>query len=198
VVAGPVRVNVVAVIVAGSIASLNVAEIVASAATVVASLSGTVDITVGGEAVVNVHTKLAASAVPVGSFAPVVIVAMYRVAVARTAVGVNVAVVPVYVAVPDTGVAPGPVKMNVAAVIVAESIPSLKVAEMAVFTATAVVPLAGIVEMTVGGTPVVKVQAKLAANAAPVGSLAPVVIVAVYKVPAARTADGVNVAVLPE
>ena len=44
-------------------------------------------------------------------------------------------------------------------------------------TATAVVPLAGIVEMTVGGAAVVKVQTKLAPSGAPVESFAPVVIV---------------------
>src|ERR1700683_415563 len=114
------------------------------------------------------------------------------------ATGVNVAVVPAYVTVPGTGVAPGPVRVNVAEVIVAGSMASLKAAEIAVLTATAVAPLAGIVETTVGGTAVVNVHAKLAASAAPVTSLAPVVIVAVYKVPVARRADGLNVAVLPE
>ena len=88
--------------------------------------------------------------------------------------------------------------MNVAEVIVAGSIARLKMAEICALTATAVAPFAGIVETTVGGTAVVKVHAKFAANAAPPGSLAPVVIVAVYKVPVARRADGVNVAVLPE
>jgi hypothetical protein len=91
---GPVNVNVAALIVAGFIASLNMAETAVLTATEVAPLTGTVEITVGGGAVVKVHTKLAASAAPVGSFAPVVIVAIYRVLVARTAVGVNVAVVP--------------------------------------------------------------------------------------------------------
>lgn len=161
-------------------------------------MTGIVEMTVGGGAVVKVHTKFAASAAPVGSFAPVVIVVMYKVLFASTAVDVNVAVVPAYVTVPNTGVAPGPVKVNVDALIVAGFIASLNVAEIAVMTATAVAPLAGIVETTVGGTAVVKVHAKLAASAAPVGSLAPVVIVAVNKVPVARTADGVNVAVLPE
>jgi hypothetical protein len=75
-------------------ASLNVAEIAVLTATAVAALTGIVETTVGGAAVVNVHTKLAANAAPVGSFAPVVIVAIYRVVVARIAVGVNVAVVP--------------------------------------------------------------------------------------------------------
>jgi hypothetical protein len=86
----------------------------------------------------------------------------------------------------------------VAALIVAGFMASLNVAEMAVLTATAVAPLTGIVEVTVGGAAVVKVHTKLAASAAPVGSFAPVVIVAVYKMPVARRADGVNVAVLPE
>jgi hypothetical protein len=74
---------------------------------------------------------------------------------------------------------------------------SLNVAEIAVLTATAVAPLAGIVEMTVGGGVVVKVHTKFAANAAPVGSFAPVVIEAVYEAPVARAADGVNTAVVP-
>src|ERR1700676_2500522 len=99
--------------------------------------------------------------------------------------------------VPDTGVAPGPAKVNVAAVIVAGSMVWLNVAEIAVLTATAVIPLAGIVETTVGGTAAVKVHTKLAASGAPVRSLAPVVIVAVYEAPVARTANGVKVAVTP-
>jgi hypothetical protein len=83
------------------------------------------------------------------------------------------------VTVPATGVAPGSVKVNVAAVIVAGSMASLNVEEIDVLTATAAAPLAGIVKMTVGGTAAVKVQTKSATSAAPVGSFAPVVIVAV-------------------
>jgi hypothetical protein len=86
----------------------------------------------------------------------------------------------------------------VAALIVVGFMASLNVAETVVLTATAVAPLAGIVETTVGETAVVKVHAKLAANAAPAKFLAPVVIVAVYKVPVARSTDGVNVATVPE
>ena len=127
-----------------------------------------------------------------------VIVAVYRVLVVRTAIGVNVAVVPAKVRVPDTGVAPGPVKVNVAVSIVAGFMASLNVAEIAVLTATAVAPLTGIMETIVGGAAVVNVHTKLAASAAPAGSLAPVVIVAVNKVLLARTAVGVNVAVLPK
>jgi hypothetical protein len=86
----------------------------------------------------------------------------------------------------------------VAALIVVGFMASLNVAEIIVLTATAVAPLVGIVETTVGGTAVVKVHIKLAANEAPLGFLAPVVIVAVNKVPVARSADGVNVAMVPE
>jgi hypothetical protein len=87
--------------------------------------------------------------------------------------------------------------VKVAAVIVAGSIASLNVAEIAALTATPIAPLAGTVETTVGGGAVVKVHTKFAANAAPVGSFAPVVIEAVYEAPVARGVDGVNVAVVP-
>ena len=99
--------------------------------------------------------------------------------------------------VPATGVAPGPVTVKVAALIVPGFIASLNVAMTNVLTATAVAPFAGTVETTVGGATVVKVHTKLVASGAPVGSFAPVVIVAVNKVLLARTAVGVNVAVLP-
>ena len=74
---------------------------------------------------------------------------------------------------------------------------SLKEAEMVVLTATLVAPFSGAVETTLGDAAVVKVHTKLAASGALAGSFAPVVIVAVNKVPLARTAVGVNVAVLP-
>ena len=91
---GPVKVNVAALMVAGFMASLNVAETRVLTATAVAPFTGIVETTVGGGAVVKVHTKLADSGTPAGSFAPVVIVAVNRVLLARTAVGVNVAVTP--------------------------------------------------------------------------------------------------------
>lgn len=78
---------------------------------------------------------------------------------------------------PVIGVAPGPVTVKVAVLIVAGFIASLNVAERRVFTGTAVAPLAGTVEMTVGA-PVVKVHTKFAAKALPPGSWAPVVMVA--------------------
>jgi hypothetical protein len=82
------------VIVEAFIGVLKVAAIFWLSGTFVAPLAGTVAVTAGGGAVVKVHTKLAASGAPVGSFAPVVIVAVNKVLLARTAAGVNVAVFP--------------------------------------------------------------------------------------------------------
>jgi hypothetical protein len=87
-------VKVVVSIVVASIGTLNVAVTNVLAATPVAPFTGTVETTVGGAAVVNVHTKLAASEAPAGSFAAVVIVAVNKVPLARSADGVNVAVLP--------------------------------------------------------------------------------------------------------
>jgi hypothetical protein len=87
-------VNVVALIVAASIGTLNVAVTVVLLATPTAPFNGVVETTVGGGAVVKVHTKLAARGAPAGSLAPVVIVAVNKVLLASTAAGVNVAVVP--------------------------------------------------------------------------------------------------------
>ena len=166
VVPGPVSVKVAGLIVAGSIGTLNVAEIDVLMATLVAPFTGTVETTAGGGAVVKVQTKLAASAAPPGSLAPVVIVAVNPVLLARTVAGVKVAVLPAYVTTPATGVAPGPVKVNVVPLIVAGFMASLNEAETGVFTGTAVAPLAGNVETTVGA-PVVKLHTKLAAKALP-------------------------------
>jgi len=102
------------------------------------------------------------------------------------------------VTVPATGVAPGPVTVKVVPVMVAGFMASLKVAETSVLTATEVARFAGTVDTTAGGGAVVKVQAKFAARAAPAGSFAPVVIVAVNSLLAARTSVGVKVAVEPE
>jgi hypothetical protein len=71
---------------------------------------------------------------------------------------------------------------------------SLNVAETRVLTGTAVAPVVGNVEITVGVL-VLKLQTKLAASAMPNTSIAPVLIVAV-KVPGARPPDGVKVAIL--
>ena len=90
--------------------------------------------------------------------------------------------------------APGPVTVKVAALIVAGFMASLNVAVTRVLTGTAVAPLVGNVEITVGAL-VLKLQTKLAASAMPNASIAPVVIVAV-KVPDARPPEGVKVAIL--
>ena len=58
-------------------------------------------------------------------------------------------------------------------------------------------PLIGIVEITVGTAPVVKLHEKLAASGMPRRSVAPVVIVAVWRVVGARVVAGVNDAVVP-
>src|ERR1700720_3525032 len=98
---------------------------------------------------------------------------------------------------PATSVAPGPVNVNVDPLIVAGFMASLNVADTIVLVGTANAPFAGKVLTTLAGAPVVKVQTKLAASAVPAGSLAPVVIVAVYRVLVERMAVGVNTAVLP-
>jgi hypothetical protein len=170
-------VNVAALIVAAFMDLLNVAETRVFTATAAAPFAGTVETTVGGGAVAKVQTKLFAKEAPLGSFAPVVMVAVYKVLVVRTTDGVKVAVEPAYVTAPATGLAPGPVIVTVAALIVAGSIASLNVAETIVFTGTAVAPPDGTVEIIVGAL-VVNVHTKLAAKGLPPGSCAPVVIVA--------------------
>jgi hypothetical protein len=73
----------------------------------------------------------------------------------------------------------------------------LKVAVTMVLMGTAEVPFAGTVDTTIGAAVVVKVHTKFAGSALPPGSWAPTVIVAVYKVLAARRDVGVKVAVEP-
>jgi hypothetical protein len=71
----------------------------------------------------------------------------------RFAPGVNVATEPAatYVTTPVTATLPGALSVNVAASIVAASIATLKVALRAWLIGTAVAPLIGTVEITVGG-----------------------------------------------
>jgi hypothetical protein len=68
-------VKVAALIVAGFMGSLNVAETTVFTKIPVARFAGTVEITVGAP-VVKVHTKFAWRALPPGSVAPVVMVAV--------------------------------------------------------------------------------------------------------------------------
>jgi hypothetical protein len=89
--------------------------------------------------------------------------------------------------------------MNVEAAIVVGSIASLNVAEILLLTGTA---KTGLVETTRGGVVsrmglVVKPHTKFAANGLPDESLAPVLIVAVCALLAARVVDGAKVAVVP-
>src|SRR3989442_13396409 len=91
------RLKVDVVIVDGSIASLNVAEMSLVTGT---ATTGLVEVTRGGvvsemEPVVKPHTKLTASAWPEASLAPVVIVAVCTALAARLLDGTKVAVVPV-------------------------------------------------------------------------------------------------------
>jgi hypothetical protein len=107
------------------------------------------------------------------------------------------------VTAPPTEVAPGPVRVKIAAVIVAGFIASSKAAVIAVLNATPVALLRGVTAVTVGGVvlatePVVKLQTKLLASAAPSTVVTPVVIVAVKVEFTARSADGVNVTVALE
>ena len=149
---GPVRVNVVPLIVAGFMGSLKVAEIFWFSGTPVARFAGFVEVTVGMVPVVNVQTKLIASALPAGSFAPVVIVAVYFVLGSRLAAGVNVAVAPEVVTVPGRRLPLGPATVKVTVLSVVGFITLLKVAEMIWATGTPVARFAGFVEITVGAT----------------------------------------------
>ena len=95
----------------GSIATLKFATIRWLRATPVALFNGSVKTTVGKvvsrlAAVVKVQVKSFTRDVPTMSFAPVVMVPVYTVLIARFAVGVKVAVVPVDPTVPATAVVP--------------------------------------------------------------------------------------------
>jgi hypothetical protein len=145
---------------------------------------------------VKVHTKLAANATPKLLCAPVVIVAVYCVPTVSGLDGVKVKTVFVELAVivPDT---PG-VTVKVVALIVAGFIVVLKVAVIRVVGQAVVEASAGRTETTAGVVHAtgVKVHTKLAANATPNWLSAPVVIVAVYIVPATRGLDGVKVKIV--
>ena len=79
---------------------------------------------------------------------------------------------------------------------------SLKTTTGLLLRVTSVTLFTGDVELTVGmvvseAIPVVKVQTLLFARALSARSIAPVLIVAVYKVLAAKVLDGLKVAVVP-
>jgi hypothetical protein len=126
---------------------------------------------------------LLASDMPERSWAPVVIVAVKTVLVARSVAGVKVATEPEQPMVPGTGVVPGPLTVNAAAGNAGQFIGSLKVALSTWVTGTPVVVFTGTVDSTAraGKTceAVVKVQTYGPINPAPPGLDAPVVMVAV-------------------
>jgi hypothetical protein len=180
-------VKLVALMVAGFIASLKVAVMTEAGHIPTARFGGATEITVGAPhavvPVVNDQTKLFAKELPSKSAAPVVMVAVNRVFRARAVDGVKVAVEAAYVTTPSTGVVPGPVNVNVEPLMVAGFIASLKVAVATVLEQTPVVAVGGVSEITVGGTQavaaVVNVHTSFAARALPNMSFTPVVIVAV-------------------
>jgi hypothetical protein len=152
-----VTVKVVVLIVKGSIATLNSAEIITLVATPEARSRGTVETTVGDSVVlgpvVKLQTLSAAIALPLRSFTSVVSVVVNVVMAARSLVGLKIAVKPSAArdTVPVTGVKAGPVTVKVVGVIVEASILLLKVAVIFESTATPVARSAGTEELTVGG-----------------------------------------------
>ena len=121
---------------------------------------------------------------------------------ARLPVGVKVAVLPLTFTVPVT-VAPPPVGLRVKLAVFSVEfvIASEKVADTEEFSATPVAAFAGNVADTIGGVvsgaaAVVNCQLKSAPSILPAASVTPASMVAVYRVLAARGANGVNVAVL--
>ena len=119
-----------ALIVAGSIASLNVIVTSEFGATPVAPFAGVVEVTVGGRSsrVVNVHTFASARLLPARSFAPVLIVAVIEEKFGSPPVGTRTArrVSALYVTVAGRA-APFVMRIvNVDPLMVAGSIGSLK------------------------------------------------------------------------
>jgi hypothetical protein len=182
-------VKVVVEMVTGFMASLKVAVTTVLGHTPMAPLGGVTEITAGGggaahdeTAVIKVHTKLLASALPEGSLAPVVIVTVYVVLSARLLEGVkvNILLVASPVTVPVT---PG-ATVKVVVLMVVGSIACGKVAAMTVLGHTPAEASGGVTETGGAGGKqaaalVVKVQTKLLARLLPYKSCALVVIVAV-------------------
>jgi hypothetical protein len=141
-------------IVAASIGSLNVTVIPVFTGTPAAPFTGLIDATVGGTSsrVANENEKSDASPLPAASFAPVVTVAVNDVAFGSDADGVTTAVrvAEVYVTAPGSVVPPDVFNTNVVALTVVGSIASLNVALIVDDRATAVAPLTGFVDVTVG------------------------------------------------
>ena len=147
--------KVAVVMLAGFIGALKVTLTTLLKRTLVAPLTGVVDTMVGETAatVVKVQLWLAASPVPAGFLAPVVMVAVNAVPLASGEVGWKTATALEQLTVPGTATAGEPeVTVKVMAVSEAGSIASLKVALMGAPARTLVAPLTGVVDMTVGAT----------------------------------------------
>src|ERR1700722_17197606 len=129
-------------------------------------------------------------------------VAVYCVLGSRFAVGekTTVLLAATKVAMPGTSAPPVvTISLNApAAVTVVGFMVSLNVAVILRLMGILTAALTGLVEITFGRLPVVKLHAKVPARASPAESFAPVVIVAVYIELGARSVAGVKVAVVPE
>jgi hypothetical protein len=175
----------------------NVMLIGAVASTAVAPLAGVVEDTVGGVPVVKVKTSFAASCVPVASVTWLATtVTVHVVLTGRGALGVKVKVVAfpggAGAMVKASGVPVGHSSVNAVPVTITAL---LKVTETVLLGDTSVAPLVGLVEATVGGVSMVKLQVKSLASGVPaltsVTWLAATV--AVQTTPAGRFALGVKV-----
>src|ERR1700720_1996994 len=129
-------------------------------------------------------------------------VAVYCVLGSRFAVGEKMTVLLAATNVAVPGATAPPVvtvsENTPAAVTVVGFMASLNVAVIFRLMGILIAALTGLVEITVGAVPVVKLHTKLVARAVPTASVAPVLIVAVYIELGASSVAGVKVAVVPE
>jgi hypothetical protein len=155
-------VNVVELTVSGFKDLLKVALNALEIPTLVAPFAGTVEVTVGGVVsgaapVVKLQTYGNAREFPARSMIPVESVAVKTEFAANALEGVNVAVTPEYPTAPVTAVVPC-LRVNVPEFTVKAFNTSLNVALKPLEIAILIAPLAGTVEITAGGVPVVKLQ----------------------------------------
>jgi hypothetical protein len=157
-------VKVTAVSVNGSIGTLNVAAPILLVTTPVALFNGSVDVTVGATVaeVLNVQMYGVCKAFPIGSFTEVATVPVYVVLGFSFVLGTNVMVnvAASYVIEPDTwllatrpAVSPGASTLSASGVIVAGFIASLKVTVIFPSSGTPAAEFAGVVDTTIGHTP---------------------------------------------
>jgi hypothetical protein len=150
------RVKLAVVRVEFLIASEKVADTEEFSATPVSAFAGDMADTVGGVVsgtapVVKFQVKLAASALPAESIAPVVMAAVYGVIASRGADGVKVAELLVALTVPAIGEPACVVSLKVSLFNVGFNMTSEKVTVIAEFTGMLIAAFAGEVRDTVGG-----------------------------------------------